>query len=364
MKFMGSMAFAAASDKLESAAAQARETATKAAAQASEAATKASEAVRVQASTAAASAVSLDLSKIDATASMQSIADSAKLGAASLGSSASALGSSVSSGLASSVGRQSWAPSTPSASHGGPSTPATAGGAPTAAPAEAEFDSESGGEDGGGSWASGLLGASMASKLGLAAASSAKEKQQLVPKAELSSPGAAEAGAAGWGMPAVPGSLASLGSSMGSSLGLTSPKKEPETALGRLWARHCPALSYRQRLLGFCVCSLLGIILSYGGRSLLRRRGRFCLCCCSVFTSRRRALLAGSRRSGRCLACWSGTRAPSPSSTRWATSSRSPPPLSWWARPNSAATWPRPSGELHPSRATAGTSTEDGGHFY
>lgn len=132
-----------------------------------------------------------------------------------------------------------------------------------------EDDSQSGGEEQGGSrpGLGMLLGAGVASRLGLATGRSA-EKEQLVPKDKQVDLEAAKRASFG-GMPTLGGlgsNLGTLGSSVGSAIGLSSAKpKEPE-GLARL-CRCCPPLTYQQRMMGFGICFGFGVLLSVSALS-------------------------------------------------------------------------------------------------
>ena len=132
-----------------------------------------------------------------------------------------------------------------------------------------EEDSQSGGEEQA-STRPGLgmlLGAGVASRLGLAAGRVA-EKEQLVPKDK--EPDLEVAKRASFGGLSTLGGLGSnlgtLGSSVGSAIGLSAAKPKEPDGVARL-CNCCPALTSQQRMMGFGICFGLGVLLSLSALS-------------------------------------------------------------------------------------------------
>lgn len=260
VKFAATMGLGALQDRLESA----QEAAARSVAQASEAAQSVSSAAAARALETANTAARQASSSVDSLRQL----DVRDLTAANAAAAASKLGAGVSGGVTKLGAGVTEGVGALGSTLGAAVGSAVAGGSPSAArrsdggaPGAKTSDggSESGGEDSAASNA-GLLG-----RFGFGGLSMrASEKQPLVKGDEemggggVRSPG----GAASFGT--LGSGLYSIGSSAYSSsmdtLGL-GPKKEPEGVM-RVCAC-CPALSYKQRMTGFLLCFLFGMIVSF-----------------------------------------------------------------------------------------------------
>ena len=260
VKFAATMGLGALQDRLESA----QEAAARSVAQASEAAQSVSSAAAARALETANTAARQASSSVDSLRQL----DVRDLTAANAAAAASKLGAGVSGGVTKLGAGVTEGVGALGSTLGAAVGSAVAGGSPSAArrsdggaPGAKTSDggSESGGEDSAASNA-GLLG-----RFGFGGLSMrASEKQPLVKGDEemggggVRSPG----GAASFGT--LGSGLYSIGSSAYSSsmdtLGL-GPKKEAEGVM-RVCAC-CPALSYKQRMTGFLLCFLFGMIVSF-----------------------------------------------------------------------------------------------------
>jgi len=250
LKFMAEMGASMASERLSSVADQARQKAAEAQAQAAEAASR----MQDRASEMATSCKNIDLTKIDVqtvSAYGESLRNTASQSVTSIGSTVA------------SVAGGDWSAASPGRGGGG-----GAGGGLPQRPSVDESGSDSGGDDAGYGSSSGLLG-SVASRFGISGSRN-PETQGLIAKRDLES-GVGGGGGGSSGSSLGGSSWAALNSvreyglekatSVGSGLGLVEKPKVPETRLEKM-CRCCPALTYKQRLLGFVLCFLFGGMLS------------------------------------------------------------------------------------------------------
>ena len=246
---------AALTDALETAQEQARATAGRVSAETAAAAERArlatleaAEQARLQAAEVAA----IDITKIDPFAKMEQLRESAKESAAALGSSAT--------DLSSRLGTVGWSPARAGAD-------LESGGAKQSEKQSDGEGSESGPEETA-SWAAGsLLG-----RLGLSGSRSAELEQLVAKEGRKDSDGGGSAGWRSVGLSGLGSSVADLSSSVGGRLGLVERPKEPPGPCARLCAplcACCPALTYKQRLLGTVVCFLFGLIISFSALNSL-----------------------------------------------------------------------------------------------
>ncbi len=257
IKFMSSIAATSITDKLESAASQVREQVRDGAERVRDGAERVRQTASDTASSAVATCGSIDITKLELSSTSvsalgTSVRDSTLSGVSALGSTMSRVAEASWSVPIGNVGRAAG-------SAGGSSAEAATRGRA----GSLEEGSDSGADDA--AWGASSFSSNVAARLGMGGASNSEKERLVKPEKGLGSAGAA---GASWtsvssGIQGIGQLGSSLGSSLGSGLGLSAAPKprEPEGVLEKACSC-CPAMTYRQRLAGFAVCSVMGLLLS------------------------------------------------------------------------------------------------------